>query len=82
MPYVNIFALENGSPVRLARVDLVNDVAVPSGDPDMVADLSAGIVDPLLGTALTVADGLAFMGSLSAIYRTPYQYATDIIEET
>ena len=26
MPYVNIFALENGSPVRLARVDLVNDV--------------------------------------------------------
>ncbi len=82
MSFVNVFALENGNPVHLARVDLVNGVAVPSGDPDMVADLSAGIVDPLLGTALTVADGLAFMAVLSSVYRTPYLYATDIIEET
>lgn len=82
MPYVSIFALENGTPVRLARVDLANDVAVPSGDPDMVADLNAGIVDPLRGERLTPKDGLAFMAALSSIYRTPYLFATDIIEET
>jgi len=82
MTHVKLFALQNGTPVDLARVELVDGVAVPSGDPDMVAELSAGIVDPLLGETLTVADGLAFMGALSAIYRTPYLYATDIIEET
>ncbi len=82
MTHVDILALENGLPVRLARVDFVDGVAVPSGDPDMVADLRAGVVDPLLGTALTTDDGLAFMAALSAIYRTPYLYATDIIEET
>lgn len=82
MTYVHIFVLENGSAVRLADVDLVNGVAVVSGDPDMVAELNSGIVDPLLGETLTPADGLAFMGALSSVYRTPYLYATDIIEET
>ena len=82
MTHVNLFALENGTPVVLARVDLVGDVAVLSGDPDMVADLQAGIVDPLLCETLTVADGLAFLAALSAVYRTPYLYATDIVEET
>ena len=82
MTHVNLYALENGTPVVIARVDLMDGVAVPSGDPDMVADLRAGIVDPLLGETLTPADGLAFMGALSSIYRSPYLYATDIIEET
>lgn len=79
VPHVEIFVLRDGEGVAIARVDLLDRVAVASGDPGMVAELNEGIVDPMTGDAMFPSDGLAFMGALASVYATPYLYATDIL---
>ncbi len=78
--HVDLFALRDGAAVLIARVRLADGAAVSTGEPEIVAELSAGITDPLSGTSLAPSDGLAFLRALSSVYRTPYLYATDVIE--
>lgn len=79
--HVDIFRLENGSPVQVARVSLDEGRVAVEADEAFAAELRAGIEDPVTREPLVPDDGFAFLAALSSVYKNPYLYATSVISD-